>query len=51
MTSTLWNENIYHNAFFKIKACRITRGPDLKLMKEQSRFDVRKYLFLQWTIN
>ena len=37
--------------FFKIKEMKITRGHDYKLVKKQSRLDVRKYSFSQMTIN
>ena len=36
---------------FKIKASKITRGHNLKLVKEQNRLDVRNYSFSQRTIN
>ena len=37
--------------FFKIKESKITRGHNFKLVKKQSRFDVRKYSFSTRTIN
>ena len=37
--------------FFEIKKSKITRGHNYKLVKKQSRLDVRKYSFSQWTIN
>ena len=36
---------------FEIKDSKITRGHNYKLVKKQSRLDVRKYSFPQWTIN
>ena len=45
-------ENIYSNIFLsKIKAGKRTRGPDLTLVKEQSRLDVERILFSQRTID
>ena len=44
-------ENIDSNIFFKIKESKITRGHNFKLVKKQSRLDVRKYSFSQRTIN
>ena len=37
--------------FFEIKENKITRGHNYKLVKKQSRLDVRKYSFSQRTIN
>ena len=37
--------------FFEIKESKITRGHKNKLVKEQSRLDVREYSFSQRTIN
>ena len=34
-----------------IKESKITRGHNYTLVKKQSRLDVRKYSFSQWTIN
>ena len=44
-------ENIESNIFFEIKESKITRGHNYKLVKKQSRLDVRKYSFSQRTIN
>ena len=45
-------ENIEYNIFFfEIKESKITRGHNFKLVKKQSRLDVRKYSFSQRTIN
>ena len=44
-------ENIYSNIFFEIKEGNITRRHKYKLVKKQSRLDVRKYSFSQRTIN
>ena len=44
-------ENIECNIFFEIKESKITRGHNFKLVKKQSRLDVRKYSFSQRTIN
>ena len=45
-------ENIDSNIFFlEIKENRITRVHNYKLVKKQSRLDVRKYSFSQRTIN
>ena len=47
-------ENIDSNGFFfflEIKESKITRGHNYKLVKKQSRLDVRKYSFSQRTIN
>ena len=37
--------------FFEIKESKITRGHNYKLVKKQSRLDVRKYSFSQRTLN
>ena len=37
--------------FFEIKESKITVGHNYTLVKKQSRLDVRKYSFSQWTIN
>ena len=37
--------------FFEIKESKITRGHNFTLVNKQSRFDVRKFSFLQRTIN
>ena len=37
--------------FFEIKESKITRGHNFKLVKKQSRLDVRKFSFSQRTIN
>ena len=44
-------ENIDYNIFFEIKESKITRGHNYKLVKKQSRLDVRKFSFSQRTIN
>ena len=44
-------ENIDSNIFFEIKESKITRGHNYKLVKKQSRLDVRKYSLSQRTIN
>ena len=44
-------ENIDSNIFFEIKESKITRWHNNKLVKKQSRLDVRKYSFSQRTIN
>ena len=44
-------ENIDSNIFFEIKESKITRGHNYKLVKKQSRLDVRKYSISQRTIN
>ena len=44
-------ENIESNIFFEIRERKITRGHNFKLVKKQSRLDVRKYSFSQRTIN
>ena len=36
---------------FEIKESKITRGHNYKLVKKQSRLDIRKYSFSQRTIN
>ena len=41
------HENIDSNIFFEIKESKITRGHNYKLVKKQSRLDVRKYSFSQ----
>ena len=46
------NENIDFNIFFlEIMESKITRGHNYKLVKKQSRLDVRKYSFSQRTID
>ena len=37
--------------FLEIKESKVTRGHDYTLVKKQSRLDVRKFSFSQWTIN
>ena len=37
--------------FLEIKVSKITRGHNYKLVQKQSRLDVRKFPFSQWTIN
>ena len=44
-------ENIDSNIFLEIKESKITKGHNYKLVKKQSRLDVRKYSFSQRTIN
>ena len=44
-------ENIDSNIVFEIKQSEITRGHNFKLVKKQSRLDVRKFSFSQRTIN
>ena len=44
-------ENSGSNIFLEIKESKITRGHNYKLVKQQSRLDVRKYSFSQRTIN
>ena len=43
-------ENIESNIFFEIKESEITGGHNYKLLKKQSRLDVRKYSFSQRSI-
>ena len=46
--------NIYPNVFCEMKTCKTTkrtRGHDFKLMKGQSRLDVRKYSFSHRSMN
>ena len=42
--------NGYDSIIFEIKESKITRGHNYKLVKKQSRLDVRKYSFSQRTI-
>ena len=44
-------ENIDSNISFEIKQRKITRGHNIKLVKKQSRLDVRKFSFSQRTSN
>ena len=44
-------EHINYNICFEIRESKITRGDNYTLVKKQSRLDVRKYSFLQRTIN
>ena len=44
-------ENIDYNIFFRNFESKITRRHNYKLVKKQSRLDVRKYSFSQRTIN
>ena len=44
-------ENIDSNLFSEIKESKITRGHNFSLVKKQSRLEVRKFSFLQRTIN
>ena len=44
-------ENIDRNIFLSLKKDSSTRGHEVKLVKDQCRFDIRKYSFLQRTIN
>ena len=44
-------EYIDYNIVFEFKESKITRGHNYKLVKKQSRLDVRKYSFSQRTIN
>ena len=44
-------ENIGSIIFIEIKESKITRGHNFTLVKKQSRLDVRKFSFLQRTIN
>ena len=37
--------------FFSLKKDNRTRGHEVTLVKDQCRFDIRKYSFLQRTIN
>ena len=37
--------------FFSLKKDNRTRGHEVKLVKDQCRLDIRKYLFSQRTIN
>ena len=37
--------------FFSLKKDSITRGHEVKLVKDQCRLDIRKYSFSQRTIN
>ena len=39
------------NIFFSFKKDSRTRGHEVTLVKDQCRFDIRKYLFSQRTIN
>ena len=41
----------HHNYFFSLKKDSRTRGHEVTLVKDQCRLDVRKYSFLQRTIN
>ena len=43
--------NIDSNIFFENKESKITREHNFTLVKNQSRFDVRKFSFSQRTIN
>ena len=45
------HENIDRNMFFSLKKDSRTRGHEVKLVKDQCRLDIRKYSFLQRTIN
>ena len=44
-------ENIDGNIFFSLKKDSRTIGHDVTLVKDQCRLDIRKYSFLQRTIN
>ena len=44
-------DNIDYNISFEIKQSKITRGPNLTLVKKQSRLDFRQFSFSQRTIN
>ena len=44
-------ENIDRNMFFSLKKDSRTRGHEVKLVKDQCRFDIRKHSFSQRTIN
>ena len=43
-------ENIDNNMFSSLKKDSRTRGHEAKLVKDQCRLDIRKYLFSQRTI-
>ena len=43
--------NIDRNIFFSVKEERRTRGHRVTLAKKQCRLDIRKYSFLQRTVN
>ena len=45
------HENINKNMFFSFKEDSRTRAHEIKLVKDQCRLDIRKYLFSQRTIN
>ena len=44
-------ENIDINMFFSLKKDSRTRGYEVTLVKDQCRLDIRKYSFIQRTIN
>ena len=44
-------ENIDRNMFFSPNKDNRTRGHEIKLVKVQCRFDIKKYSFSQRTIN
>ena len=44
-------ENIDRNMFFALKKVSRTRGHQVKLVKDQCIFDIRKYSFSQRTVN
>ena len=44
-------ENIDRNMFFSLKKDSRTSGHEVKLVKDQCRLDIKKYLFSQRTIN
>ena len=44
-------ENIDRNMFFPLKKYSRTKGHEVKLVKDQCRFDIRKYSFSQRTTN
>ena len=44
-------ENIDSNIVFEIKESKITIGHNFTPVKKQSRLDVRKFAFSQWTIS
>ena len=44
-------ENIDRNVFFSLKNDSITRGHEVKLVKDQCRLDIRKFSFSQRIIN